>query len=67
MGRRKYPAQRSCARELSDLRRFTRDLMAQMKRDLKTTLDWVAIDRHDTGHPRAMSSSSSGDYIAHAK
>ena len=39
------------APSLSDLRRFTRDLMAQMERDLETTLGWVAIDHHDTGHP----------------
>jgi hypothetical protein len=34
--------------ELGDLRRFTRDLMRQMERDLETDLDWVAIDHHNT-------------------
>jgi type IV secretory pathway VirD2 relaxase len=34
-----------------DLKPFTRDVMAQMETDLVTTLDWVAVDHHDTGHP----------------
>jgi type IV secretory pathway VirD2 relaxase len=34
-----------------DLKPFTRDVMAQMETDLGTTLDWVAVDHHDTGHP----------------
>jgi len=37
--------------EFEDLRPFTRDLMAALERDLGTTLDWVAVDHHDTGHP----------------
>lgn len=37
--------------ELSDLRAFTRDLMAQMSRDLGTPIDWVAIDHWNTEHP----------------
>ena len=37
--------------ELSDLRAFTRDLMAQMSRDLGTKIDWVAIDHWNTEHP----------------
>ncbi len=37
--------------ELSDLRAFTRDLMAQMSRDLGTKIAWVAIDHWNTEHP----------------
>ncbi len=33
------------------LRSFTRELMAKMEQDLGTTLDWVAVDHFDTGHP----------------
>ena len=33
------------------LRSFTRELMARMEQDLGTTLDWVAVDHFDTGHP----------------
>ncbi|HEX8443501.1 MAG TPA: DUF3363 domain-containing protein [Allosphingosinicella sp.] len=33
------------------LRPFTRELMARMEQDLGTTLDWVAVDHFDTGHP----------------
>ncbi len=36
---------------LADLKPFTRDLMAQMERDLDTQLDWVAVDHFNTGHP----------------
>jgi len=39
------------ATELSDLRTFTRDLMAQAQCDLRTKLDWVAVDHWNTGHP----------------
>ncbi|WP_292532922.1 VirD2 family relaxase/mobilization nuclease [Methylocystis sp.] len=39
------------AAEISDLRAFTRDLMAQMSRDLGTGVDWVAIDHWNTEHP----------------
>jgi type IV secretory pathway VirD2 relaxase len=62
--------------ELGDLRRFTRELMAQMERDLETDLDWVAVDHHNTGHPhthvviRGVTDDGkilniAGDYIAH--
>ncbi len=37
--------------ELSDLKAYTRDLMAQAERDLGTSLDWVAADHWNTGHP----------------
>lgn len=39
------------AAEIASLRDFTRRLVGQMERDLGTTLDWVAIDHHNTGHP----------------
>ncbi len=39
------------AAELSDLRAFTRDLMAQASRDLGSKIDWVAIDHWNTEHP----------------
>ena len=39
------------ATELSDLKAFTRDLMAQAQRDLGTKLDWVAVDHWNTEHP----------------
>jgi type IV secretory pathway VirD2 relaxase len=38
---------------LSDLRAFTRDVMRQMKEDLGTRLDWVAVDHFNTGHPHS--------------
>lgn len=39
------------ATEMSDLKTFTRDLMAQMEKDLGTKLDWVAVDHWNTEHP----------------
>ena len=39
------------ATELSDLKAYTRDLMAQAEHDLGTSLDWVAVDHWNTGHP----------------
>jgi len=33
------------------LKSFTRALVAKMEQDLGTTLDWVAVDHFDTGHP----------------
>ena len=62
--------------EIGDLRRFTRELMDQMERDLETRLDWVAVDHHNTGHPhshivmRGVTEDGkalyiAGDYIAH--
>ncbi|MBM3553266.1 MAG: DUF3363 domain-containing protein [Alphaproteobacteria bacterium] len=64
------------AEEMADLRRFTRDLMRQMEKDLDTRLDWVAVDHHNTGHPhthviiRGVTDDGkilniAGDYIAH--
>jgi type IV secretory pathway VirD2 relaxase len=63
--------------EVGSLRDFTRRLMAQMERDLETTLDWVAIDHYNTGHPhthiviRGVTDQDkilniAGDYIAYA-
>jgi type IV secretory pathway VirD2 relaxase len=37
--------------EIGDLKAFTRELMAQVERDLGTRLDWVAVDHWDTEHP----------------
>ena len=62
--------------ELADLRAFTRDLMAQVERDLGVPLDWVAVDHFNTGHPhshvvlRGRDGDGkplfiAGDYIAH--
>ena len=39
------------ARELADLRAYTRDLMRRMEADLDTPLDWVAVDHWNTAHP----------------
>lgn len=39
------------AEELSDLKAFTRDLMAQAERDLGTRLEWAAIDHWNTDNP----------------
>jgi type IV secretory pathway VirD2 relaxase len=37
--------------EYPDLKPFVRHFMAQVEADLKTDLDWVAVDHHNTGHP----------------
>lgn len=39
------------AAELGDLRRFTRDLMTDMAKDLETQLEWVAVDHWNTDNP----------------
>jgi len=36
---------------IGDLQGFTRNLMAQMQKDLGTELDWVAVDHWDTDDP----------------
>lgn len=36
---------------LGDLKPVTRELMAQLERDLGARVDWVAVDHHNTGHP----------------
>jgi type IV secretory pathway VirD2 relaxase len=33
---------------LGDLKPFTRELMAQMEKDLDTALDWVAVDHYNS-------------------
>jgi len=59
-----------------DLKPFTRDVMAKMEADLGTTLDWVAVDHHNTAilmfmslsvaSPRTVKILSiAGDYISH--
>lgn len=61
---------------LENLRSFTRELMARAEQDLGTTLDWVAVDHFDTGHPHThvlvrgvtedgKTLNIAGDYIAH--
>jgi hypothetical protein len=37
--------------ELSDVRAFTRDLVATMEKDLCTSLEWVAVDHWNTDNP----------------
>jgi len=37
--------------EYDDLKTFTRNLMSKMEKDLGTSLDWVAADHYNTGHP----------------
>jgi len=60
----------------ADLKPLTRDLMARVEADLGTTLDWVAVDHHDTGHPHVhvivrgvtedgKTLNIAGDYIAY--
>jgi type IV secretory pathway VirD2 relaxase len=39
------------ATELSDLKSFTRDLVAQMQKDLDTKLDWAGVAHWNTEHP----------------
>jgi type IV secretory pathway VirD2 relaxase len=34
-----------------DLTRFTRALMTQVEADVRTRLDWVAVNHYDTDHP----------------
>ena len=40
-------------KELGDLRTYTRNVMAQMERDLGTKLDWVAANHYDTANPHS--------------
>jgi type IV secretory pathway VirD2 relaxase len=58
------------------LKSYTRELVAKMEQDLGTTLDWVAVDHFDTGHPhthllvRGATEDGkvlniAGDYIGH--
>jgi type IV secretory pathway VirD2 relaxase len=34
-----------------DLKKHTRDILCQMEKDLKTKLEWAAIDHHNTDYP----------------
>nr|WP_319483761.1 DUF3363 domain-containing protein [uncultured Cohaesibacter sp.] len=62
--------------ELSDLTGYTRDLMGRIEEDLGTSLDWVAVNHHNTGHPHVHviirgadelgeNLVINGDYLAH--
>jgi type IV secretory pathway VirD2 relaxase len=64
------------AGEMTDLKAFTRDLVAQMERDLGTRLDWIAVDHWNTDNPhvhllvRGIAADGSDlvisrDYISH--
>jgi len=39
------------ANELTDMKIFTRDLMAQVEKDLQTELNWVTADHYNTDNP----------------
>jgi len=39
------------AADMEDLKRFSRELMAQAEKDLGTRLDWVAVDHWNTDNP----------------
>ncbi len=39
------------AADMEDLKRFTREMMAQAEKDLGTKLDWVAVDHWNTDNP----------------
>ncbi|WP_027168840.1 VirD2 family relaxase/mobilization nuclease [Mesorhizobium sp. WSM3224] len=39
------------ALDMADLRGFTRDLMSQAAKDLRTRLDWIAVDHWNTENP----------------
>ena len=62
--------------QIGDLKSYTRELMAQVERDLGTRLEWVATDHWDTDNPhihillRGKDEAGedlviAGDYIAH--
>ena len=40
-------------KEFGDLRTYTRNVMAQMERDLGTKLDWAAANHYDTANPHS--------------
>src|SRR5690606_28702928 len=39
--------------QYTDLQPLVRKLLARMETDLGTTLDWVAVDHFNTGHPHS--------------
>ncbi|MBU6373284.1 MAG: DUF3363 domain-containing protein [Alphaproteobacteria bacterium] len=51
---------------LPDQREFTRELMAQMERDLGVELEWVAVDHHNTdnAHTHVILRGVRGDGVA---
>lgn len=62
--------------DLADPRETARDLMRQMEADLRTKLDWIAVDHHNTGRPHThiivrgitddgKTLNIAGDYIAY--
>jgi type IV secretory pathway VirD2 relaxase len=62
--------------DLADPRQTTRNLLKQMEADLRTKLDWIAVDHHNTGHPHThilvrgvtdegKTLNIAGDYIAY--
>src|SRR5467141_1769293 len=62
--------------DLADPCETTRDLMKQMEADLRTKLDWIAVDHHNTGRPHThiivrgitddgKTLNIAGDYIAY--
>jgi type IV secretory pathway VirD2 relaxase len=36
---------------IDDLRDYTREMMERAEKDLRTSLDWIAAEHHDTGRP----------------
>ena len=42
------------ATKMVDLKAFTRDLVADTERDLKTRLDWVAAEHWSTDNPQSI-------------
>src|SRR5215471_10838207 len=44
------------AAEMTDLKAFTCDLVAQMERDLETWLEWVPVDHWNTDNPTSTCS-----------
>jgi len=39
------------AHQIENISAFTRKLMLQVERDLRTPVDWVAVDHYNTAHP----------------
>jgi type IV secretory pathway VirD2 relaxase len=41
------------AQRIADLQGYVRDVMATVERDLRTKLDWIAVDHHNTDNPHS--------------
>lgn len=41
------------AHRIADLQGYVRDVMAMMERDLRTRLDWIAVDHRNTDNPHS--------------